>query len=125
MFAAGFSLKKKRFFKYFSEICVFAVFGTVISTLVFAIFTWVLAKLHIVSAAAIGTRPMTECLLYGVPVLKPMMHTHMQPHQARPSPPLTQSPRSPSSTTCSCRHCCTTWSLAVRLVHCIRVVHMP
>ncbi len=66
VFAAGFSLKRRRFFKYFSEICVFAVLGTVISTVVFGLFTWLLAKLHIVSAAAIGTRPLTECLMYGM-----------------------------------------------------------
>ncbi|KAK9843766.1 hypothetical protein WJX81_005547 [Elliptochloris bilobata] len=65
VFAAGFTLKKKDFFKNAPAIAVFAVGGTLVSTLVFGLLTYLLVVIHVVQHSALGPAPLTECMLYG------------------------------------------------------------
>lgn len=65
VFAAGFTLKKRDFFKNFGTITVFAVLGTVISTLVFGLLTYLLVLIRVVKRSHLGTNPLVDCLLYG------------------------------------------------------------
>ena len=46
-------------------IAVFAVAGTLISTLVFGLLTYFLVIIHVVQRSALGPAPLTECMLYG------------------------------------------------------------
>lgn len=62
---AGFTLKKKDFFKNSPTIAVFAVAGTLLSTLVFGLLTYFLVIIHVVQRSALGPTPLTECMLYG------------------------------------------------------------
>lgn len=65
VFAAGFTLKKRAFFRNFGTIAMFAVLGTFISTLIFGLLTYLLMLLHIVKRSHLGSAPLVECLLYG------------------------------------------------------------
>ena len=65
MFAAGFTLKKRDFFRNFGTISVFAVAGTIISALTFGLITYALVAINIVKRSHLGTAPVIECLLYG------------------------------------------------------------
>lgn len=69
LFNAGFTLKKKDFFKNAPAIALFAVAGTLISTLVFGLLTYFLLVIHVVRRSAFGPAPLTECMLYGAPRL--------------------------------------------------------
>lgn len=62
---AGFTLKKKNFFKNAPAIALFAVAGTLISTLVFGLLTYFLLAIRVVRRSALGPAPLTECMLYG------------------------------------------------------------
>jgi hypothetical protein len=62
---AGFTLKKKDFFKNAPAIALFAVAGTLISTLVFGLLTYFLLAIRVVRRSALGPAPLTECMLYG------------------------------------------------------------
>lgn len=64
IYAAGFSLKQKAFFRNFSTIMLFAVVGTIISTLVFGLLTYALYATGAISAK-IFSKPLLECLIYG------------------------------------------------------------
>ncbi|KAK9809257.1 hypothetical protein WJX72_012251 [[Myrmecia] bisecta] len=65
VFAAGFTLKKKEFFRNFGTITVYAVFGTLISTLIVGLLTYAMVAMGIVKRAHLGTAPLIECFLYG------------------------------------------------------------
>eukprot|EP00891_Asterochloris_glomerata_P000623 jgi/Astpho2/623/Aster-04465 len=65
VFAAGFTLKKRDFFKNLGTITLFAVAGTFISALAFGILTYLLVVLGAVKRAHLGPAPLIECLLYG------------------------------------------------------------
>lgn len=65
VFAAGFTLKKRDFFRNFGTISVFAVPGTFISALFFGLFTYALVAIKVVKRSHLGTAPLIECLLYG------------------------------------------------------------
>ncbi|KAL3155429.1 hypothetical protein ABBQ38_010986 [Trebouxia sp. C0009 RCD-2024] len=65
VFAAGFTLKKRDFFRNFGTITVFAVPGTFISALFFGSITYGLVAIKVVSRSHLGTAPLIECLLYG------------------------------------------------------------
>ena len=65
VFAAGFTLKKRSFFRNIGTITLFAVAGTFISTLVFGLLTYLLMLSHVVSRASFGSAPLVECFLYG------------------------------------------------------------
>ena len=65
VFAAGFTLKKRDFFRNFGTISVFAVPGTFISALFFGSITYALVAIGVVKRSHLGTAPLIECLLYG------------------------------------------------------------
>ena len=65
MFAAGFTLKKREFFRNFGTITLFAVVGTLISTILFGLVTYLLMLMHVVKRSHLGTAPLVECMLYG------------------------------------------------------------
>ena len=65
VFAAGFTLKKRDFFRNFGTISVFAVPGTFISALFFGFVTYALVAIKVVKRSHLGTAPLIECLLYG------------------------------------------------------------
>ena len=65
VFAAGFTLKKRDFFRNFGTISVFAVPGTLISALLFGLVTYGLVAIKVVKRSNLGTAPLIECLLYG------------------------------------------------------------
>ncbi len=65
VFAAGFTLKKRDFFRNFGTISVFAVPGTFISALFFGFVTYGLVAIKVVKRSHLGTAPLIECLLYG------------------------------------------------------------
>ncbi|KAK9818672.1 hypothetical protein WJX74_002819 [Apatococcus lobatus] len=65
VFAAGFTLKKKDFFKNFGTISVYAVGGTLISALVFGLLTYGMVAVGIVKRSHLGSAPLIECMLYG------------------------------------------------------------
>eukprot|EP00887_Chlorella_sp_A99_P005897 scaffold1.g5897.t1 len=65
VFAAGFTLKKKDFFKNIGAILTYAILGTFISALVFGLATYVLVLIHLVSPSHLAGAPFIECLLYG------------------------------------------------------------
>lgn len=65
VFAAGFTLKKRDFFRNFGTITVFAVPGTFISALLFGFITYGLVAIKVVKRSNLGTAPLIECLLYG------------------------------------------------------------
>lgn len=65
VFAAGFTLKKRDFFRNFGTITVFAVPGTFISALFFGSITYGLVAIGVVKRSHLGTAPLIECLLYG------------------------------------------------------------
>ena len=67
VFAAGFTLKKRDFFRNFGTISVFAVPGTFISALFFGLITYALVAIKVVKRSHLGTAPLIECLLYGEP----------------------------------------------------------
>lgn len=52
-------------------IAVFAVAGTLISTLVFGLLTYFLVIIHVVQRSALGPAPLTECMLYGADASSP------------------------------------------------------
>eukprot|EP00475_Leptophrys_vorax_P029011 TRINITY_DN4231_c0_g1_i4.p1 TRINITY_DN4231_c0_g1~~TRINITY_DN4231_c0_g1_i4.p1 ORF type:complete len:533 (+),score=130.41 TRINITY_DN4231_c0_g1_i4:59-1657(+) len=62
IFDAGHSLKKRDFFRNFSTIMLFAIFGTVVSTLVIGFALFGMARIGIVPLNA--TNP-SECLMFG------------------------------------------------------------
>jgi NhaP-type Na+/H+ or K+/H+ antiporter len=64
IYAAGFSLKQKAFFKNFGSILMFAVVGTIISTLVVGIATYMLYAIGFINPAVFKL-PLLECLIYG------------------------------------------------------------
>ncbi len=73
VFAAGFTLKKREFFRNFGTIVLFAVVGTLVSTILFGLATYVLMLMHVVKRSHLGTAPLVECMLYGkqhVPLFK-------------------------------------------------------
>lgn len=49
---------------------MFAVFGTIISTIVFGIITWILALMGAISKKAIGEKPFVNSMLYGESTLR-------------------------------------------------------
>jgi sodium/hydrogen exchanger 8 len=63
---AGFTLKKREFFRHVGTITLFAVLGTLISTIAFGLLTYLLVVLHIVKRSHLGTAPLIECFLYGM-----------------------------------------------------------
>lgn len=65
VFAAGFTLKKKEFFRNFGTITLFAVAGTFISTILFGLATYLLVIIRVVKPSHLGTAPLVECMLYG------------------------------------------------------------
>ncbi|KAK9915576.1 hypothetical protein WJX75_001018 [Coccomyxa subellipsoidea] len=65
VFAAGFTLKKREFFRNFGTITLFAVVGTLISTILFGLVTYLLMLMHVVKRSHLGTAPLVECMLYG------------------------------------------------------------
>lgn len=65
VFAAGFTLRKRDFFRNIGTITLFAVGGTILSTLVLGLSTYLLVLLHIVQRKHLGPRPFIECMLYG------------------------------------------------------------
>lgn len=65
VFGAGFAMKKKKFFQNFGAIMLFAVIGTVISTLVFSLGTLLLAAMGIISRHHIGERRVIKIFMYG------------------------------------------------------------
>ena len=65
VFAAGFTLKKREFFRNFGTIVLFAVVGTLVSTILFGLATYLLMLMHIVKRSHLGTAPLVECMLYG------------------------------------------------------------
>lgn len=65
VFAAGFTLKKRDFFRNFGTISVFAVPGTFISALFFGSITYAMVAIGVVKRSHLGTAPLIECLLYG------------------------------------------------------------
>ena len=65
VFAAGFTLKKRDFFRNFGTISVFAVAGTLISALTFGLITYALVAINVIKRSHLGTAPVIECLLYG------------------------------------------------------------
>jgi len=65
VFAAGFNLKKRHFFHNFGSIMLFAVLGTIISTLVFGLLTYLLRKMHLVNPINLGDDPLVVSLMYG------------------------------------------------------------
>ena len=67
VFAAGFTLKKRDFFRNFGTISVFAVPGTFISALFFGLVTYALVAIKVGKRSHLGTAPLIECLLYGKP----------------------------------------------------------
>lgn len=50
---------------------MFAVAGTLISTLVFGLLTYFLVIIHVVQRSALGPAPLTECMLYGADASPP------------------------------------------------------
>lgn len=62
---AGFTLKKREFFRHVGTISMFAVVGTIISTITFGLLTYLLVLLHVVNRKHLGTAPLIECMLYG------------------------------------------------------------
>jgi hypothetical protein len=66
---AGFTLKKREFFRHVGTISMFAVVGTIISSVLFGLLTYLLVLLHIVKRKHLGTAPLIECMLYGEPAL--------------------------------------------------------
>ncbi|GAB4823231.1 hypothetical protein N2152v2_010277 [Parachlorella kessleri] len=65
VFAAGFTLKKRQFFKNFGAILMFAVVGTFISAIVFGVATYLLVLVGIVRRGHLAGSPFVECLMYG------------------------------------------------------------
>ena len=65
VFSAGFNLKHKDFFKNFAAILLFAVAGTLVSTLVCGLGTFALMEAGVVRRSSFGASPFLDCLLYG------------------------------------------------------------
>ncbi|GMH41763.1 hypothetical protein BSKO_09673 [Bryopsis sp. KO-2023] len=65
VFGAGFSMKKKKFFHNFGAIILFAVLGTVISTIVFSLFTLMLVGMGAIKEENIGKNPAIKSFMYG------------------------------------------------------------
>lgn len=65
VFGAGFAMKKKKFFQNFGAIMLFAVVGTVISTVVFSVCTLILASMGVISKHNIGERRTIKIFMYG------------------------------------------------------------
>mmetsp|Transcript_16912 Transcript_16912/g.47201 ORF Transcript_16912/g.47201 Transcript_16912/m.47201 type:complete len:530 (+) Transcript_16912:41-1630(+) len=63
--SAGFNLKKRNFFKNFGSIMLFAVLGTIISTLVFGLMTYLLMVIGLVQRHSLGDNALVLSLLYG------------------------------------------------------------
>lgn len=47
-------------------ILMFAVLGTILSTLVFSLLTWLLVLVRVVKHQHLGSSPLLSCMLYGV-----------------------------------------------------------
>ena len=60
IFESGFSLETKSFFRNFDGICALAFGGTLISTIVIAVFVWLCGEIGLVT-----TLPITHCLVFG------------------------------------------------------------
>jgi NhaP-type Na+/H+ or K+/H+ antiporter len=58
-------LQKREFFRNFGTLSLFAVVGTLISTLLFGLATYFLVLIHVVRRSHLGTAPFVECMLYG------------------------------------------------------------
>lgn len=66
VFQAGFNMKKKSFFANFGAICLFAIAGTVLSTVVFSVLTLFLVAVGAVNEKKIGGESiLTKVFLYG------------------------------------------------------------
>jgi len=65
VFASGFTLKTKGFFRNLGTITAFAVLGTALSTLVLGFSTYALYLVGIVRRKHLGPQPLIECMLYG------------------------------------------------------------
>eukprot|EP00803_Ostreobium_quekettii_P006541 evm.model.scf_746.3 EVM.evm.TU.scf_746.3 scf_746:56609-64971(+) len=65
VFGAGFTLKTRKFFGNFGAITMFAVFGTIVSTIVFGVLTYLLALTRIIGKSALGEKPFVKSMLYG------------------------------------------------------------
>ena len=65
VFAAGFTLKKRQFFRNLGPILMYAVVGTFISSIVFGLFTYLLVLIGVVRVSNLAGAPLVECLMYG------------------------------------------------------------
>lgn len=65
VYGAGFSMKKRPFFQNFGAITMFAVMGTVISTVVFSVFTILLTEVGVINKHSIGSNRGIKCFMYG------------------------------------------------------------
>ena len=68
VFAAGYNLKKRAFFSNIGPILTYAVLGTLASTLVFGIGTYMLVLIGLVRRSHLGGSPFVECLMYGAAI---------------------------------------------------------
>lgn len=68
VFAAGYNLKKRAFFSNIGPILTYAVLGTLASTLVFGIGTYMLVLIGIIRRSHMGGSPFVECLMYGAAI---------------------------------------------------------
>jgi sodium/hydrogen exchanger 3 len=65
IYSAGLNLKRRDFFADFFTIALFAFVGTVISSFVFGLSTFVLVEIGVIARKHLGSNPLLECLLYG------------------------------------------------------------
>jgi len=65
IYSAGLNLKRRDFFADFFTIALFAFIGTVISSFVFGLTTFLLVEVGIIAKSHLGSNPLLESLLYG------------------------------------------------------------
>jgi len=65
IYSAGLNLKRRDFFADFFTIALFAFVGTVISSFVFGLVTFMFVEVGLISRKHLGSNPLLECLLYG------------------------------------------------------------
>ena len=65
IYSAGLNLKRRDFFADFFTIALFAFVGTVISSFVFGLFTFLFVEIGVISRHHLWSNPLLECLLYG------------------------------------------------------------